>query len=137
MSSKFILQDPGTGLYISCRSTGITPWTLTKGLEEAMDFSSIDSAMDYCKRLNSLVTLNVLEVNIEIKQLKPITRLEIVLARNTHLDSTHIGGKGNGYLYFHDVLTDDCYCWENDEWELCDTKGVKGFRSITIREENV
>lgn len=132
MSSKFVLQDPGTGLYISCRSTGLTPWTLTKGLEEAMDFSSIDSAMDYCKRLNSLVTLNVLEVNIEIKQLKPITRLEVVLARNTHLDSTHIGKRGNPFLYFYDAESNQAYCWIDGEWVICDQKGLGDYLPITI-----
>lgn len=133
-NNTFVLQDPTTKAYI--RQTPDNNWALTLHLEEAVKFATPNYAREYCREHNSLLTLDVLQVSLSIKQLNPITRLGIVLYRNNHLDATHVGLQGNPCFYFHDKDTDDCYafCWEKTEWIICDWKGMTDLLPISIGE---
>ncbi len=131
-NNTFVLQDPITKAYI--RQTPDNNWALTLHLEEAVKFATPKYATAYCKEHNSLVTLDVLQVSLSIKKLNPITRLDIVLSRNNHLDATNVGIQGNPSFYFYDKDTKDCYafCWEKTKWVICDWKGVEGFPSVSF-----
>lgn len=115
----YLLQDDQTGNYLCKSLTG-----LTSKEQEADQYNSTDEAVDALIRSRIKASVTVLQTTITLEQEESrfIELTELILLRNSHLDATHIGLKGNPYLYFCDEIDgkDYCFNYEKHEWELCD-----------------
>ena len=128
--SKVVIKLVKQGLYLSNSLN-----SLTASIEAADSFDSIEDAQRIL--LRSLVRTDIEFVTFSTTTVKTLSQLELVLLRNSHLDATHVGQKGNPYFYYCDEETqkDYCLCGPGDQWVICDHSDNHGDETIKLRSD--
>ena len=128
--SKVVIKLVKQGLYLSNSLN-----SLTASIEAADSFDSVEDAQRIL--LRSLVRTEIEFVTFSTTTVKTLSQLDLVLLRNSHLDATHVGQKGNPYFYYCDEETqkDYCLCGPNGEWVICDHSDNHGDETIKLRSD--
>lgn len=130
----FLLQDDKTGMYLSKNLK-----SLTDKEQEADQYKSTEDAISAL--VNSRIKADVSVIKTSVTVIKQETKFleieELILLRNSHLDATHVGLRGNPYFYLCNEETgiDYCYNFQEAAWEICDWSYQSGDSSFKPKSQ--
>lgn len=130
----FLLQDDKTGMYLSKNLK-----SLTDKEQEADQYKSTEDAISAL--VNSRIKADVSVIKTSVTVIKQETKFleieELILLRNSHLDATHVGLRGNPYFYLCNEETgiDYCYNFQEAVWEICDWSYQSGDSSFKPKSQ--
>ena len=114
----YILENDQTGHYLS---NSLKSLTNKEQLADQYETEEDAKKALLRSRINTATSILKVSFNVEQESVCYLEDTEIVLLRNSHLDATHVGQKGNPYFYYCDEVANKDYCFnhESGTWEIC------------------